>query len=1067
MRCWTREDEEAKAKKRFGLFRRRRKKASTDDSIWEFRRKCLLQSLTPAPSSVPVLRCWASTPEEELKSRGRGLLFWRQRKSPTVQPSWTQRGQCVLGEFGMNSEVSVICACLVALLVAVFVKIRRKAKLVSKTNDSKHAHVKLEKAKQHHGLSSDGVEKSSGHNRDLDPKVAKQTRAVASVDSRSPESTPVSPKRARKDSDDAVVREDLIAAAWKKKKPKGFIPPIPQVDVPAVVAAERKESPCSLHSVERLNQSIEKAADIGASDSASDLAENVDVDLLYTGRRASTRSKDVAMRRKSMSPLPRKESLPRARRRNSFHASGDKSSGNPDPLPASPPLRTLSRHSSTKSDLIDSCETKSSGSLGDMSFEQARIRRSNSIGNMSRTSCDDSTLGGESTMSERREFLTIFYASQSGTSAYFANQLQREGLDLGFDVGLRNIRSMGDLLCAAECPAEELRQLLVPHTTKSGKQRGRAVFLVSTWHEGGPTEDSVDFIDILSSVQVKDCLKGLRFSVFGFGDSAYAQTYNLQGKLMDKLLEDLGGKRLLPLALGDARKDTEWEFEEWKWKGFWPTFAELSMKDCETAQSKLSGKDSRGESTGEGTGEGAKPNRVQVPEPKLVESGIGLGDFVLEYTSKSSSISREEIVGRVHPSSSHFYRGVDCRVKSIDPLWLDDELDSPVDQLGSVVQIEFDLSEDDAGLPPFLYSTGDNIGVMPVNRAEMVEQVADHLGFDLEDTFVLRPPAGGDASTFSPKVPTPCTVAEYLSLYAELTLPPRRDVMRVLATFAEDTSEREELYQMSKKKNYDKFRESISKEHLGLADIITNYYPSIQISLADFIQICTPLQPRWYSASSSSLASPHALSLTFDVITIPRALDGSFCLGACSHHMANLLVGESCRIMKLGTSGFVLPLSPKTPLLMVANGTGVAPMRALCQERFYQKKMGLPVGTTKLFFGIRSRNLDYLYRDEFQEIKETGSWFDVTVACSRESEEKVYVQHALEEESEKVWDVLERGGHIYVCGAEAMISDVDKVLRSLVERKIGKTGRTADEYLKGLEKSKHYIREGWTSRTET
>lgn len=61
--------------------------------------------------------------------------------------------------------------------------------------------------------------------------------------------------------------------------------------------------------------------------------------------------------------------------------------------------------------------------------------------------------------------------------------------------------------------------------------------------------------------------------------TTYGSTYNVQGRVYDQLLENLGGKRLVPLALGDDSKDIDWDFEQWKWKVFWPKFADLSARD--------------------------------------------------------------------------------------------------------------------------------------------------------------------------------------------------------------------------------------------------------------------------------------------------------------------------------------------------------------------------------------------------------------------------------------------------------------------------------------------------------
>lgn len=64
-------------------------------------------------------------------------------------------------------------------------------------------------------------------------------------------------------------------------------------------------------------------------------------------------------------------------------------------------------------------------------------------------------------------------------------------------------------------------------------------------------------------------------------------------------------------------------------------------------------------------------------------------------------------------------------------------------------------------------------------------------------------------------------------------------------------------------------------------------------------------------------------------------------------------------------STFRLPASTTTPIIMIGPGTGVAPFRAFVQERAEQKKAGLAVGLTMLFFGCRNQKEDFLYEEEW------------------------------------------------------------------------------------------------------
>ena len=77
---------------------------------------------------------------------------------------------------------------------------------------------------------------------------------------------------------------------------------------------------------------------------------------------------------------------------------------------------------------------------------------------------------------------------------------------------------------------------------------------------------------------------------------------------------------------------------------------------------------------------------------------------------------------------------------------------------------------------------------------------------------------------------------------------------------------------------------------------------------------------------------------------------------------------------------------------------------------------GKPVGETLLYFGCRHRSEDYIYEDELLNYEAEGLLTKLYVAFSRDQAHKVYVQHLLEQNGEEVWKILDKGGHIYVCG---------------------------------------------------
>ncbi|MEQ2195835.1 S-adenosyl-L-methionine-dependent tRNA 4-demethylwyosine synthase, partial [Xenoophorus captivus] len=83
------------------------------------------------------------------------------------------------------------------------------------------------------------------------------------------------------------------------------------------------------------------------------------------------------------------------------------------------------------------------------------------------------------------------------------------------------------------------------------------VFLVATYTDGQPTENAEWFCKWVEEASTdfrygNNFLKGLRYAVFGLGNSVYVGHYNTVGKNVDKWLWMLGGKRIMSRGEGDC-----------------------------------------------------------------------------------------------------------------------------------------------------------------------------------------------------------------------------------------------------------------------------------------------------------------------------------------------------------------------------------------------------------------------------------------------------------------------------------------------------------------------------------
>ena len=86
-------------------------------------------------------------------------------------------------------------------------------------------------------------------------------------------------------------------------------------------------------------------------------------------------------------------------------------------------------------------------------------------------------------------------------------------------------------------------------------------------------------------------------------------------------------------------------------------------------------------------------------------------------------------------------------------------------------------------------------------------------------------------------------------------------------------------------------------------------------------------------------------------------------------------------------------------------------------------------GKSWLFFGDRHYTHDFLYQLEWQDALKDGSLTRIDLAFSRDTPQKVYVQHRLWERRCDLVEWLDNGAQLYVCGdAKAMAKDVRAAL---------------------------------------
>lgn len=341
-----------------------------------------------------------------------------------------------------------------------------------------------------------------------------------------------------------------------------------------------------------------------------------------------------------------------------------------------------------------------------------------------------------------------------------------------------------------------------------------------------------------------------------------------------------------------------------------------------------------------------------------------------------------------------------------------------------------ELSLEGSGLS---YRPGDALGVVPRNDGRLIDRLLSAAGLNPSDAIEVKTQKA--------------TLADALSSHFEITaLTPR---------FVEHwakLSGASELSGLLGEGKRGQLTAYMNRNHI--IDIV-EAFPVKGLSAADLAAGLRTLQPRLYSIASSASLAEDEVHLT--VSTLRYNLNGSRRGGVASTHLATLTEDDATiPVYVQENPHFRLPHDPDRPIIMIGAGTGVAPYRAFLQER----EANDTSSPAWLFFGERNFRTDFLYQIEWQRHLDEGRLSRLDLAFSRDQAEKTYVHHRMREQGRDLYDWLENGAHVYVCGdAEGLAPDVHRALTDIVAEQGRVSAEAAETYINNLQRDGRYQRD--------
>ena len=343
-----------------------------------------------------------------------------------------------------------------------------------------------------------------------------------------------------------------------------------------------------------------------------------------------------------------------------------------------------------------------------------------------------------------------------------------------------------------------------------------------------------------------------------------------------------------------------------------------------------------------------------------------------------------------------------------------------------------ELSLEGSGL---VYEPGDSLGIYPTNDPALVDELIQTCGWNAEEAVTVH--KNGDT----------LPLKEALTSHFEITV-----LTKPLLQKIAELTKSESLHTLLEEGNEEKLKEYIAGR--DLVDAARDFGP-FEGTAADFTSILRKIPARLYSIASSLKANDEEVHLTIGAVRYDA--HGRERQGVCSILCAERLQpGDTLPVYIQHNQNFKLPQDPDTPIIMVGPGTGIAPFRSFMQER---EEMGAN-GKSWLFFGDQHFVTDFLYQTEWQKWLKDGVLTKMDVAFSRDTEEKVYVQHQMKKQSKELFEWLEQGAYVYICGDEKhMAHDVHNTLLSIIQEEGAMSKEKAESYLANLQQQKRYQRD--------
>lgn len=379
------------------------------------------------------------------------------------------------------------------------------------------------------------------------------------------------------------------------------------------------------------------------------------------------------------------------------------------------------------------------------------------------------------------------------------------------------------------------------------------------------------------------------------------------------------------------------------------------------------------------------------------------------------------------------------------------------------------------------YNPGDIIEICPKNFHSDVQDFIDLQGYTSISHTPLELKYDLEQFDSSPQREHPLGCAPFhntlfglLTNHLDIMAVPRRSFFALISHFAFDPDQKERLLEFARPTDpelIEDYFDYATRPRRSILEVLQEFH-SVKIPHQYLLGIIPSIKPRQFSIASADLSkfdssSPDCYVTLLVAIVKYRTVIKRTRWGVCSRYLSALAPHQKLRVSLISGAMSLNDEDLRSPSILIGPGTGVAPLRSVVQGKEIlrsqqQNADGLPkLDDTFLFFGNRNAEADFFFADEMRRRAESQG-MHLATAFSRDQREKVYIQDRVREHGRVVWELLEKGARIYLCGSSGKMPEaVRRALEAIIASEGGMGEKEAEETLRGMIKAGRFKQETW------